>query len=92
VLTVTAGPISCDRQSLPAGRTYTLKLVTHAGSVALGAYPLDTDTSFRATMTIPKIEAEQGAFIQVTGGPADLPCPDAAACAAYGFTITILGA
>jgi hypothetical protein len=89
-LTLVAPKFACGA-SYPTGKTYrlTLGLVGRAAPVDLGPFPVNSDGSFHAIVTIPRSASPGEAAISVTGSSFDNCTDTASSCAGYvaGFTI-----
>ena len=92
-LAVVAPTFACSA-SYPTGKTYrlTLGLVGRAGPVDLGSFPVNSDGSFHAIVTIPRSASPGEAGISVTGSSFDNCTDTASSCAGYVADFTILPA
>ncbi len=92
-LAVVAPKFACSA-SYPTGKTYrlTLGLVGRGAPVDLGFFPVNSDGSFHAIVTIPRSASPGEAGISVTGSPFDNCNDTASSCAGYGAQFTILPA
>lgn len=91
-VTLFSAPFQCG-DSYPSGKTYrlTLGLAGRSAPVDLGSYPVKTDGSFSATISIPKLASPGEAYIIVYGSPFD-QCDDRrhASCAGYSVRLNIV--
>ena len=92
-LAVVAPKFACSA-AYPTGKTYrlTLGLVGRASPLDLGSFPVNSDGSFHAIVTIPRSASPGEAGISVTGSSFDNCTDTASSCAGYVADFTILPA
>lgn len=91
-VSLSSAPFTCGAV-YPVGKTYqvTLGLVGRASSVNLGNYPVTTDGSFQASVTIPSSASPGEAYLIVHGSPFDqCAASPGLSCASYEARIEIL--